>query len=237
MLKFAPERLASSRCTGCWSPRPIGGLDSSVGGLAVAGRCSALLPSALVRAPRSGPPNCARSGRRWSTTCPPEFARGCPFPRRSPPSAPAVPSRSGNRSGVRRRLPGDRQVRRVARPAEATAGASHRRPGVRVAATGPRGRRHRPRPTAQHTVRFPPRRRPHPDRTARPPVVERQRRPARRRRALAGAAVSGYPPETLAAYDSPTGLIVLVSGAALSVVAYRVMVRIGRLPDEQRVLV
>lgn len=42
--------------------------------------------------------------------------------------------------------------------------------------------------------------------------------------------------ETLAAYDSTTGVIVLVSGAAISVVAYRLMVRIGRLPDEQRVL-
>lgn len=41
---------------------------------------------------------------------------------------------------------------------------------------------------------------------------------------------------TLQAYDSPLGVAVLIGGAAVCVVAYRVMVRIGRLPAEQRVL-
>ena len=41
---------------------------------------------------------------------------------------------------------------------------------------------------------------------------------------------------TVSAYDSPAGVIILGIGAGLCVVAYRVMVRIGRLPSEQRVL-
>lgn len=42
--------------------------------------------------------------------------------------------------------------------------------------------------------------------------------------------------ETLRAYDSPTGVVLLASGAAVSVVAYRLMMRIGRLPEDRRVL-
>ncbi len=41
---------------------------------------------------------------------------------------------------------------------------------------------------------------------------------------------------TLRAYDSPTGAAVLAIGGVVCVVAYRVMVRIGRLPQERRVL-
>jgi tight adherence protein B len=40
----------------------------------------------------------------------------------------------------------------------------------------------------------------------------------------------------IARYASPAGVVVLVSGAALCLVAYRAMVRIGRLPEETRVL-
>ncbi|GAB2457850.1 type II secretion system F family protein [Xylanimonas ulmi] len=43
-------------------------------------------------------------------------------------------------------------------------------------------------------------------------------------------------PETARAYDTPAGVAVLAGGAACSVVAYRLMVRIGRLPEEGRVL-
>lgn len=43
-------------------------------------------------------------------------------------------------------------------------------------------------------------------------------------------------PETVAAYSTPTGAAILIGSAALSVVAYRVMTAIGRLPDEPRVL-
>jgi tight adherence protein B len=41
---------------------------------------------------------------------------------------------------------------------------------------------------------------------------------------------------TLQAYDSATGAVVLVGGAVVCVVAYRVMMRIARLPAERRVL-
>lgn len=41
---------------------------------------------------------------------------------------------------------------------------------------------------------------------------------------------------TLRAYDTPTGTVVLVGGGAVCLVAYRVMLRIGRLPEERRVL-
>lgn len=43
-------------------------------------------------------------------------------------------------------------------------------------------------------------------------------------------------PEAVAAYDSTAGLVVLATGGAVSVLAYRLMVRIGRLPREERVL-
>ena len=43
-------------------------------------------------------------------------------------------------------------------------------------------------------------------------------------------------PDSLQAYGRPAGVFVLAIGAALSLVAYRVMVRIGRLPEEGRVL-
>jgi tight adherence protein B len=41
---------------------------------------------------------------------------------------------------------------------------------------------------------------------------------------------------TLAAYDSPVGSALLVGGAAVCLVAYRLMLRIGRLPQDVRVL-
>ncbi len=41
---------------------------------------------------------------------------------------------------------------------------------------------------------------------------------------------------TLAAYDSPLGTAILVGGGAVCVAAYRLMLRIGRLPEDVRVL-
>lgn len=41
---------------------------------------------------------------------------------------------------------------------------------------------------------------------------------------------------TLQAYDSPTGTAILGGGAVMSLVAYRLMMRIGRLPEDRRVL-
>lgn len=43
-------------------------------------------------------------------------------------------------------------------------------------------------------------------------------------------------PETVAAYSTATGALIIIGSAGLSVVAYRVMTAIGRLPDEPRVL-
>jgi tight adherence protein B len=46
----------------------------------------------------------------------------------------------------------------------------------------------------------------------------------------------GTQSETLQAYDSPGGSLLLAIGAAVCAIAYRVMLHIGRLPEEQRVL-
>jgi tight adherence protein B len=46
----------------------------------------------------------------------------------------------------------------------------------------------------------------------------------------------GTQSQTLRAYDSPGGTLLLAVGAALCVLAYRVMLHIGRLPEEARVL-
>ena len=43
-------------------------------------------------------------------------------------------------------------------------------------------------------------------------------------------------PETAAAYDTAAGAAVLVLGGGSTVVAYHLMVRIGRLPEDARVL-
>lgn len=43
-------------------------------------------------------------------------------------------------------------------------------------------------------------------------------------------------PEAVAAYNSTAGVVVLVAGAVTCVLAYRLMIRLGRLPDEERVL-
>jgi hypothetical protein len=41
---------------------------------------------------------------------------------------------------------------------------------------------------------------------------------------------------TLRAYNSTGGVVLLAVGAAVCVVAYRIMLRIGKLPEERRVL-
>jgi tight adherence protein B len=43
-------------------------------------------------------------------------------------------------------------------------------------------------------------------------------------------------PEAVAVYDRPAGAVVLAVGGACSLVAYRLMIRIGRLPEDARVL-
>jgi tight adherence protein B len=46
----------------------------------------------------------------------------------------------------------------------------------------------------------------------------------------------GARPAAVAAYNSTAGVLVLTTGAVVSFVAYRLMMRIGRLPVEARVL-
>ncbi|MRX45333.1 type II secretion system F family protein [Agromyces kandeliae] len=41
-------------------------------------------------------------------------------------------------------------------------------------------------------------------------------------------------PETLASYDSPAGTVLILCGVAVTVVAYRLMLGLGRLPEERR---
>ena len=43
-------------------------------------------------------------------------------------------------------------------------------------------------------------------------------------------------PEAVAAYNTGAGAVVLAAGGACSLVAYRLMIRIGRLPEDERVL-
>ena len=43
-------------------------------------------------------------------------------------------------------------------------------------------------------------------------------------------------PAAVAAYNTPAGVLVLVVGGVISFAAYRLMMRIGRLPVENRVL-
>ena len=50
------------------------------------------------------------------------------------------------------------------------------------------------------------------------------------------AMLSHATPSRCAAYATAAGVAVLAVGAASPLVAYRVMVRIGRLPEEERVL-
>ncbi len=42
--------------------------------------------------------------------------------------------------------------------------------------------------------------------------------------------------QTLTAYDTPAGVAILAVGGVLSLLAYRLMIRIGRLPEDRRVL-
>ena len=43
-------------------------------------------------------------------------------------------------------------------------------------------------------------------------------------------------PQAAAAYATTAGAVVLLVGAVVSVVAYRLMLRLGRLPEEERTL-
>lgn len=44
-------------------------------------------------------------------------------------------------------------------------------------------------------------------------------------------------PEAAAAYSTPTGALIIVGSALLSIIAYRVMITMGRLPEDPRVMI
>lgn len=44
----------------------------------------------------------------------------------------------------------------------------------------------------------------------------------------------GTRPEAVAAYNSSAGVVLIVGGLAVSVVAYRIMIAVGRIPEERR---
>nr|WP_284287951.1 hypothetical protein [Angustibacter aerolatus] len=144
-------------------------------------------------------------------------------------------------SGLRRvrpRLPRERTLRHRPRRVKGPSGRSGRRPHRGGAAHRARGGRHRPRTPAAHPRRVPARR-------GRDQV--RAWRPGRAWTVNAARLAVAAPwvvllllstrPEAVSAYARPSGALVLVTGAALTTAAYRAMLRIGRLPDEQRVLV
>ena len=45
-----------------------------------------------------------------------------------------------------------------------------------------------------------------------------------------------FQPQVIRRYASPGGTVVLLVGAVVCVVAYRIMMQIGRLPTERRIL-
>ena len=143
-------------------------------------------------------------------------------------------------AGVRRvrgGLPRDRAVRRLPGRAQGPAGRPGRGPDRRGAAADPRRRRHRPRAgscgrwpasCARTCARAASWRRgragpstPHASRSPRPGSCSRCCPPA---------------PAAAAAYNTPAGVAVLLGGGVCTVVAYLLMLRIARLPDDPRVL-
>jgi tight adherence protein B len=46
----------------------------------------------------------------------------------------------------------------------------------------------------------------------------------------------GTQPSTLQAFNTSGGVILLAGGAVVCLLAYRIMLRVGRLPEEARVL-
>ena len=84
---------------------------------------------------------------------------------------------------------------------------------------------------------LPARGRAHPCRAGDPSGLDRQRRSPGGRGALGGPGHDVHSSsESLRAYSSAAGVAVLAIGGAVCLVAYRLMVRIGRLPEEERVL-
>ena len=106
---------------------------------------------------------------------------------------PRTRTTAGTVQAIRLRLPHHRPVQRLPRSAQGRTRRPGRRPGLRIPAGRPRGRRHRSRPTAVDPVRVPAGRRPDQGRAPRPAVVVGERRTDGGGRAVAGADPAGHP--------------------------------------------
>ena len=182
--------------------------------------------------------SCATCGPRSSTTWPPACAPGCRCPRRSTQVGVARAGRAAPPvRAVRRGLPGDRPVLRLPRPAQGRARRPGRRPHRRVAADGPRRSAAATSAGCCAPCRRSCARTRAPGPSSRPARDGPSTRPGSRwpHRGSCSALLS-LRPEAVEAYNTTAGLVVLAVGGGLCLVAYRVMVRIGRLPEEERVL-
>ena len=138
---------------------------------------------------------------------------------------------------LRRGLPVERAVPRLPRPPQGPAERPGRGPARRVTAHRAGGRGQRPRPAAAHPVDVPARGQPHPLRARDAPGLDGERRAARGRGAVDRARPCCAPVRSRSGPTrAPTGTLVLVVGAVVSVAAYRIMLFIGRLPEDERVL-
>ena len=91
-------------------------------------------------------------------------------------------------------------------------------------------------PGAADAGHLPARGRPRPRRAGDPAGLGGPGRAARRRRAVGGAAAAGHPVDDAGRLRLPAGTAILLGGGAVCLVAYRLMLRIGRLPEDVRVL-
>ena len=138
---------------------------------------------------------------------------------------------------VRRGLPRHRPVRRVARPPQGQPRRPGRGPGGRGPADGPRGRWHRPRTAAADAERVPARGRADPGRARDAAGLDGQRRPAGAwpRHGSCCCCCRPSRPQSRRTTSRP-GRWCCSSGAWSAALAYRLMLRIARLPAERRVL-
>ena len=94
------------------------------------------------------------------------------------------------------------------------------------------GSRRDRRPTG--ALRVPPRGRRAPRRGRREAILDPERRPLGVAAPWLLLLVLASRPETLDAYDSAAGTALILTGVAVTIVAYRLMLGLGRLPEERR---
>ena len=227
--RAARGRGARGRARARGRPRSAVAVAAGVAAIAAPFALIAARARARRRATARGLARCRRPpGRR---RCGP----GCRSPRPSARSATAGRARDPRRVRcVRARLPRDRQPLARARRAQGAPRRPGRRPHRRDAADGARGRRHRAADRAAQ-----PRRLPAAELAVRSEVEARQSWVVNAARLGVAAPwivllLLASRPEAAAAYNSPPGWLVLGVGLVVTVVAYRVMIALGRLPEERR---